>query len=131
MNFYDHLIRFDDEDAAKADPTIGTYWSDETGWDTSRMLTSASGLSVSAITGEHEVTDPDTGETHMEPTLQPLPYFYVCLCLPQVDEDLKARAMIVADRDNDAILHSLIPVEQLAGFRITPVIAGMSYAFSG
>lgn len=115
----DHLIRFNSEAEAIADPVVGQYWSEEGGW---RGDCCFPGQQV------WRPQDNTSGEDGNSVT-HPLPYWYVTVSLSQVSTDLRnhASCMIVWDTDADVSVYTAIPPESLLDYRLSPLPADRRY----
>lgn len=113
----DHLIRFNSEAEAIADPVVGQYSSEEGRW---RGDCCFPGQMVWKT--EDNTTDEDGNAiTH------PLPYWHITISLPQVSTELRnhSSCMIVWDVDRDEPVMSVIPV--LTDYRMSPMPSGRNY----
>lgn len=115
----DHLLRYNNEAAAIADPLVAAYRTED-GWDTSRVIP---GVRVYTL-GEPVETEDGPQETR-----EYLPYWYLWIALDEQDDDLAAACMVVADRESRTVLSSLIPPEDWHLYHCEPVIAGSDYPF--
>ncbi len=116
----DYLIRFDDEDAARASAVALPYLVDGE-WITSVVIP---GVRVYTVTGT--AVDDEGNEVESR---EYLPYWYLWVALPSLDETLAARSMVVADRESRQVLSSLIPQHDWPMYHCDPVIAGSDYPF--
>lgn len=117
----DHLIRFDSEADAIADPVVGQYWSEEGGW---RGDCCFPGQQV------WRPQDNTPGEDGNSVT-HPLPYWYITICLSDVSGELRNHltCMMVWDLATNSHVQSAIPIETFSEFRLSPVPAGRHYFF--
>lgn len=122
----DHLLRFPNEAAAIV---ACSQFRPAEGWDTSQVVP---GCRVYIVTGTS--TDPETGAP--VEVREYLPYWYLWVALPALDEALTAmpECMIAADREaagrgEPYALFSRIPAENLPSYFVEPVIAGSRYPF--
>lgn len=113
----DHLVRYDGEAEALADPLVARFVI-EGKWDTSRVIP---GVRVYTL-GEPVETEDGPQETR-----EYLSYWYLWIALPERDEALTC--MVVADRESRTVLSSLIPAEDWPLYHCEPVIAGSNYPF--
>lgn len=122
----DHLIRFDSEADAIADPIVGAYWSEEGGW---RGDCCFPGQKVRRPEDDTVAIDPESGTEYA--VTHPLPYWYITICLSDVSEGLRnhTTCMMVWDLAANSHVHSAIPVETFNEFRLSPVPAGRHYFF--
>ena len=120
----DHLIRFDSEADAIADPVVGAYWSEEGGW---RGDCCFPGQKVWRPEDDTVAIDPESGAEYA--ITHPLPYWYVTVSLSQVSTDLRnhASCMIVWDTDVDVSVYTAIPPESLLDYRLSPLPADRRY----
>lgn len=116
----DHLRRYDSEADAIADPLVAGFLT-EGRWDTSRVIP---GVRVYTVTGT--TTDDEGNEVE---TREYLPYWYLWIALPEIDDDLAEASMVVADRETRTVLSSRIPEADWSLYHCEPVIAGSDYPF--
>jgi hypothetical protein len=123
----DHLMRFDTEDAAKADPVVGAYFSpaDSEGSGAWRGDVCIPNVSVYALDGENHV---------------PFSGWYVVIALPALSEALRDipgnACRLIADRDAADrgerfmryVAADLSPGD-LASAHVEPLFAGSGYPF--
>lgn len=124
----DHLIRFNSEVEAKADPVVGAYWSEDGGW---RGDCCFAGQRVWRPQDDTVETDPESGAEY--PVSHPLPYWYITICMDAVDDELSGHhgCMLVWDADADQPISSALPLEQLSEYALSPVPAGRTYGMMG
>lgn len=131
----DHLVRFDSEDDARADATCGAYYVDGA-W---RGDCCIPGVVVwrPADNTQETVSGPD-GD--MVVTVRhPLPYWYLLIALPVMNDALRNHptCMIAADRDAAAlgdpayVIYSPVPPDQLGDYFVEPTFAGSRYPSAG
>jgi hypothetical protein len=134
----DHLIRFADEEQAKADPVVGAYWREARdgygAWDGAccfpgqRVWKPAENV-VSQVT-----MPPNMGGATMEiSTPQYLPYWYITISAVAVVPALRDHptCMVVWSRTTNTQIYSKLTPELLAEYTISPVPAGSTYPFGG
>lgn len=120
----DHLIRFDSEADALADPVLAPYRSGAV-FDQSRVIAGVKVWQPANDTVDGDVVSHDY-----------LPYFYLMIGLPALDEALRNHpaCMLVADRDKanagePFVVYSPLPIEALAEYALEPSFAGSGYPF--
>lgn len=122
----DHLIRFNSEAEAKADPVVGAYWSEEGGW---RGDCCFPGQRVWRPQDDTVETNPESGAEYA--VNHPLPYWYITISLPNVDYDLAEHSacMVVWNVIANELIYSPFMLEQLGEFRLSPAPSGRNYPY--
>lgn len=138
---YDHLMRFETENDAKADPVMAAYWhagqDEEPGsWDTSRCIP---GVSVYAVTGTETVDDGQGGEYERE-VRESYSGWFINVALPVMSAELRdvdgnACRLIASREAADLgqpflvyVAPDMVP-EILGEARVEPTFAGSNYPF--
>lgn len=134
----DHLIRFNTEADAIADPVVGQYHyadNEASGWRGDICITGQVCWQTSADTTS-TVTDID-GNPQQVTTHTYLPYWYITISKPELDMDLRNHpaCMLVADRsaaqakNPGFILYTPIPAAMLNDYNVSPMPMGSNYPF--
>lgn len=97
----DHLIRFNSEAEAKADPVVGQYRSEEGGW-----------RGDCCFPGQQVWRPEDDTVVEGDIAHHPLPYWYITISLSNVE-----------------LVHSPFTLEQLGEFRLSSVPSGRNYPY--
>jgi hypothetical protein len=132
----DHLLRFDTEAAAQADPVVGAYFV-QGAWRGDICIPN---VSVYAVTGTQTITDPDTGTSYQADVRTPFSGWYIVISLSEISAALRDLpgnlCRMITDRDaanrGDAFVRYVAPdVTQadLATAIVEPTFAGSRYPF--
>jgi hypothetical protein len=125
----DHLLRFDDKDAAIAAlPGLGMVWGEAWQWDRSYI-----GEVTAYIPGTYGEPDPETGELPVLMPEQVLPGYRLWIALPALDADMPGLELAtdadLAAAGSPFIVFTTLSEEQLTAARLRPVRAGTAYPF--
>lgn len=121
----DYLRRYVSEEEAKADALVAPFLLGGE-WDTARVIPA-----VRVYTLGEEITNVYGNTYHVRIFL---PYWYLWVSLPTVEQELVATSVIVADRrqwelEGEYIIHSLIPAEDFPSYYADNTMAGAGYPF--
>ncbi|OYW52654.1 MAG: hypothetical protein B7Z30_15495 [Rhizobiales bacterium 12-68-15] len=124
----DYIIWHETAEAALADPLLSAWRTEGEGWDTSRVIPT---VFIYRVTGTETSALPGGGGTFERSIRTHLAGHYMVVALDGRDAGLDGapQVMLIADRENGLIMHTITTAEDLATLNVEPTFAGSSYPF--